>query len=406
MFLISVIVAAAAGAFAYAQPVTALAGGTIYASPADQPIRNGVVVIEGGRIVAAGGKAVLRGRKIARQIDCTGFTILAGFWNSHVHFFERKWAGAATIPAPELARQLEDMLTRYGFTGVFDLSSPWDNTRRLRERIESGEAPGPRIRSTGQGLLPVKPGLPDAVMNFMGMMKSPGAEVSSAEEAAAAARKLLDDGVDGIKVFASAPSKSVFPEGGIQAVAAEAHRSGKIVFVHPNTGAEVLAALRGGADVVAHTTPYAGPWDGDILAAIKNRPVALTPTLTIWKYYMRHDRIAAQEQTIKTETGQLRAWIAAGGTVLFGTDLGAVEYDPAEEYLLMAQAGMNFRQILASLTTAPAARFGESGQMGKIAAGEPADLVVLRGDPAQDVRALSHVRYTLRAGKVIYDSGR
>src|SRR6476660_5774449 len=134
MFLISVIVAAAAGAFAYAQPVTALAGSTIYASPADQPIRNGVVVIEGGRIVASGGEAVLRGRKIARQIDCTGFTILAGFWNSHVHFFERKWAGAATIPAPELARQLEDILTRYGFTGVFDLSSPWDNTRRLRAR--------------------------------------------------------------------------------------------------------------------------------------------------------------------------------------------------------------------------------------------------------------------------------
>jgi imidazolonepropionase-like amidohydrolase len=406
MFLISVILVAASSAFGYAQPLTALVGGTTYITPDAQPIRNGVVLIEDGRISGTGGKALLRGRKIARRIDCTGYTITAGFWNSHVHFFERKWAGAAAIPAPELAKQIEDMLTRYGFIVVFDLSSPWENTQRLRERIESGEVPGPGIRSTAQGLLPPKPGLPEAVMNFMGMMKSPGAEVSTAEEAAAAARKLLDEGVDGIKVFASAPSRSVFPEGGIRAVAEEAHRRGKLLFVHPNTGAEVLAALRGGADVVAHTTPYDGPWDEAIAAAIRSRPVALTPTLALWKYYMRHDRITAQEQTVKTETSQLRAWIAAGGVVLFGTDVGAVEYDPTAEYLLMAQAGMSFRQILASLTTAPAARFGESGQTGKIAAGQPADLVVLRGNPAQDIRALARVRYTLRAGKVIYDSDR
>jgi hypothetical protein len=65
--------------------------------------------------------------------------------------FERKWTKAAGIPAPELGRQLEDMLTRYGFTSVFDLSSLWENTRVIPDRIESGEVPGPRIRSTGGG---------------------------------------------------------------------------------------------------------------------------------------------------------------------------------------------------------------------------------------------------------------
>ncbi|TMA19766.1 MAG: 4-alpha-glucanotransferase, partial [Deltaproteobacteria bacterium] len=87
------------------------------------------------------------------MVNCAGLTITAGFCNSHVHFFERKWANAAAIPAAELMRQLQDFLTRYGFTTVFDLSSPWQNTRVLRDRIESGEVPGPRIRSTGQGLL-------------------------------------------------------------------------------------------------------------------------------------------------------------------------------------------------------------------------------------------------------------
>ena len=127
------------------------------------------------------------------------------------------------------------------------------------------------------------------------------------------------------------------------------------------------------------------------------RRVALTPTLTLWKYYLRHDRVSVQERMVETALGQLRAWVAASGQVLFGTDLGAVEYDPSEEYALMAAAGMSFRQILESLTTAPAARFGLDGRVGRVAAGCDADLAVFEGHPPA-----SKVRYTLRAGRVIY----
>lgn len=68
----------------------------------------------------------------------------------------------------------------------------------------------------------------------------------------------------------------------------------------------------------------------------------------------------------------------------------------------MAESGMSFRQILASLTTAPAERFGESRQLGRVAAGLAADLVVLKDDPAKNIRALTEVQYTLRDGKIIY----
>jgi imidazolonepropionase-like amidohydrolase len=80
------------------------------------------------------------------------------------------------------------------------------------------------------------------------------------------------------------------------------------------------------------------------------------------------------------------------------------DYDPVEEYALMAEAGMNFRQILASLTTAPAERFGESSRRGRITAGLAADIVVLSGDPAKDVRAFAAVRYAIRGGRVIYQA--
>ena len=391
--------------FNSANEYLALAGARVYVSPTEEPIRDGIVLIHGDKIAGVGGRSVVQVPRTARVLDCCGRTITAGFWNSHVHFFERKWANVTAIPAPELARQLEDMLTRFGFTSVFDLSSIWENTRSLRDRIESGEVPGPRIRSTGQGLVPPNPGIPpDPVLNFMGVMKAPIPEVANAEQAAAASRKLLDEGVDGIKLFISTPSKAMLTDGAIQAAVAEAHRSGKLVFVHPNTSADVQAAVRGGADIIGHTTPQSGPWDEKILAAMKERRVALIPTLMIWKYFLRHDRFSTQEKSVNTAVGQLRAWVASGGSVLFGTDLGAVDPDPSDEYTLMSEAGMSFRQILTSLTTAPADRFGESEQLGRIAAGLQGDLVVLKADPSKDLRALTAVQYTLRAGKIIYQA--
>jgi imidazolonepropionase-like amidohydrolase len=381
----------------------ALVGGTVYVSPAEQPLRNSVVLVRDGKIAAVGTRGEVKIPNSAQLVDCSGRTITAGFWNSHVHFMERKWADIASIPAAELNQQLQDMLTQYGFTSAFDLSSPWDNTRQLRDRIESGEVRGPRIYTTGLGLLPADPRLPpDAVINFMGWMNPAPVEVADVEQATAASRKLLEAGADGVKLFVSVPPRASLSQNMIEAVVKEAHRFGKPVFVHPNTGADVLTALRAGVDVIAHTTPASGPWDEKVLAAIKERRASLIPTLWIWKWYARHDRRAAQDKTVDTEVGQLRAWIASGGTVLFGTDLGAVDPDPTEEYLLMAQAGMNFRQILASLTTAPAERLRRSRESGSISVGSNADLVVLKNDPAKNIRALTEVEYTIRGGKIIY----
>ena len=92
---------------------------------------------------------------------------------------------------------------------------------------------------------------------------------------------------------------------------------------------------------------------------------------------------------------------------MFGTDVGgAGNYDPTDEYAMLAEAGMTFRQILTSLTTAPADKFGESARLGRIAPGLTADLVVLNGDPSRDIRAFAAVRYAIRDGKLIYQSAR
>jgi len=220
--------------------VLALVGGTIYTSPAEEPIRDGVVMIDGEKIAEVGSSVPQN----AQTIDCSGLTVTAGFWNSHMHFAERKWANAETIPAPELGRQLHDMLTRYGFTSVFDLSSMWQNTKRLRDRLESGEVLGPRIRSTGEGLAPPGAAPAETVYNMMGWIKTPFPEIEDASQAVSATRKLLNEGVDAIKLFVSTPTNNFLPEDAIEAAVREAHQARKPVFAHPNNGDDVLRSKR------------------------------------------------------------------------------------------------------------------------------------------------------------------
>jgi imidazolonepropionase-like amidohydrolase len=377
----------------------ALVGGTIHPGPGDEVVHNGTVLLRAGVIAAVGHPPV---PSAVERIDCSGCAVIAGLWNSHVHLFERMWAGAEAIPPAELARQLRDAFTAYGFTSVFDTGSMWANTRCIRDRIESGEVPGPRIRSTGEGLLPPG-GMPsDIVLGLTGVMKFPAPEIADPAQAAAAARKLLEDGVDGVKLFLSTPRSGSLPENAVRAAVDVAHDAGKPAFVHPNSGADLLVALRAGVDVIAHTTPHSGPWDAPILTAIAERQAALTPTLGLWNHFARHERVSARERIAVIAAGQLRAWIEAGGTVLFGTDMGAVDPDPSPEYASMSEAGMTFTRLLASLTTAPAERFGESQRLGRIAPGFQADIAIFEGDPSRDIRALAKARYTVRAGKVVH----
>ena len=378
----------------------ALVGGIVYVSPTEAPIPDGVILVRGGRITAVGSRASVQVPPSADVLDCSGLTVTAGFTNSHVHLFGLGWAEASAMPAAQLARSLEEAFTRYGFTAVFDTGSPWENTRRIRERVESGEVAGPRIRSTGEAL--VAPGaMPsNEDLRAFGSLPMEAPEISDAAQAVAASKALLARGVDGIKVHlkASPETAESIPEAAIRAAVAEAHRAGKVAFVHPETNADVLSAARSGADVIAHTTPESGPWDTRLLEEVLKARVALTPTLTLWKSYGPPPRGHRAESAV----GQLQDWIGAGGIVLFGTDLGAVSPDPRPEYIEMARAGMSFRQILASLTTAPAERFDESDERGLVAPGYHADLVVLKEDPARDVAALAGVRYTLRGGEILF----
>ena len=387
---------AALNAQAPAAPALALAGGRLYADPAGPPIDDATVVVSNGSITAVGARSAITIPAGANVLDCKGLVITAGFYNSHVHFTDvARWADAKNQSAAKLSSQLHEMLTRYGFTTVVDTASDLANTMALRRRIESGAVAGPRILTAGSALYPpngvpyyVRDTVPAEIVSQLPQPSSPNA-------ASAIVAEQLSAGADVVKIFAGSwvARGKVLPMPGdiASAAATEAHKRGKLVFAHPSNLAGLEVALNAGVDVLAHALDDSRGITDAHYQRMKRQNVAMVPTLALFRGRFLWDIL-----------DEVRTYARLGGQILFGTDVGYLpNFDHAIEYELMAAAGLGWREILASLTTNPAARFGETARRGKVATGLDADLVVLGADPALGVRAFADVRHTIRAGVVI-----
>jgi imidazolonepropionase-like amidohydrolase len=381
-----------AGGITQQPPILAIVGGTIYPSPNAAPIQDGVVIIEGNRIASVGARRTVKVPPRAEVIDGSGMFVLAGFQNSHVHFTPPGWTIDPNAPAEAVSRHLEAMLTRWGFTTVIDTGSEPTSTAWLKKRIESGEVKGPRILTAGLPLYPPK-GLPyylnDIPSDLLKLLPQP-------ETPAAAAQIVTADlnSRDLVKLFVGSwvtrHEVLAMPQEIATAAAHEAHRDGKLVFAHPSNVAGLNVALAAGVDVLAHALDNPNGLTDAHLRRMKQQNMAMVPTLKLF-------------QGAPEVIAEVRSFHEVGGQILFGTDVGYLaDADPTVEYELMSLAGLTWRDILASLTTNSAARFNESRQRGQLRSGMSADLVVLRRDPAQDVRAFSDVAYTMRGGRLVY----
>lgn len=381
--------------------VLALVGGTAYPDPDAPPIPDAVVVITDGVISAVGPRETTRVPAGAETIDCRGAFVTAGFQNSHAHFTEDKWNGAAQQPAAALTANLEAMLTRWGVTTVVDTASFLTNTLALRRRIDAGEVKGPRILTAGLALYP-----PDGIPYYVREVVPPDLisllpQPSTAAQATARVAENLDAGADLVKLFTGswvAQGRVLpMPVDVAAAAAAEAHRRGKLVFTHPSNVAGLEVALAAKVDVLAHAIEDTGGLTDDHLRRMKSQNMALVPTLGLLT--------GADGRANPDVVAEVGNYARRGGQILFGTDVGYLpDYSTVRELELMARAGLGWREILASLTVNPAARFGASTRRGRIRRGMDGDLVVLARDPAQDVRAFADVRATIRGGAVLFTS--
>ena len=395
LFLLTVVCATAA--FCADEGDFACVGAKIYPSPTTPPIENATLLVHDGKIVAVGPSGPLSHKfpHSAITIDCKGKVIVAGFWNSHVHF-ETGWHDAPNTPAPTLTSHLQEMLTRWGFTTVWDLGSEPSNTLAIRQRIESGEIAGPHILMAGD-IFP-KNGHP---VYLPPEMQLP--EAATPQQATEMAKQYLQMGLDGIKLFTGAymgakPTVNM-PTDIVKAAVDVAHGAAKPVFAHPQNHEGVDHALAGGVDILAHTIPTEGSFTPEELARMKAQHTALIPTLTLWTTVTQNQQ--AIDQLVQAGVSELKSYFSEGGTILFGTDVGFISiYDTTSEFVFMGQA-MGWRDILASLTTNPSDYF-KAASKGRVEKDMDADFVVLDADPATDVRNFAKVAYTIRGGHVIY----
>jgi imidazolonepropionase-like amidohydrolase len=383
---------------ALAQPL-ALVGVRAFPAPDAAPIDDAVVLMDGGRIVQVGARAATPIPARYQILSQPGGSVMAGFWNNHIHLTRPAFLKAEKASDAEVQAELQTDFTRWGFTTVVDLASTTEVANSLKARLAEGRVIGSRLLSVAEPFYP--PGATPVYARPLYQAYSlPSAEIAGPADAAARVDRQIRAGADAVKLFTGsiqggAEAVTYMSAEAVRAITTAAHRHSVLAFAHPTDRRGLEVAVENGVDVLAHAAPLMGPWSAEEARRIARRGVALVPTLSLFE-------AAANPKTpAAVAVQQARTLGEAGGVVLFGTDAGFTDdFDTTAEMRLMREA-LGWPGLLDSLTTAPARAFRDA-RRGRLAKGMTADLVVVDGDPAQDVGAMSRVRLVIRDGRVVY----
>ena len=383
-----------------AQGTLVLQHARIYTSPTDPPIDDGTVVIRDGLIAAVGPQAAVPAG--ATVLPCDHCVVTAGFWNAHVHFTEPKWEFAEWKSNDLLNAQLADMFLSRGFTTVIDVGSNPANTFAIRRRIERVQLNGPYVYTSGPPLYPPH-GLPFYVREstpgwIQLLMQEPGTPDAARRDV----RRSLASGADLTKLFTGSWVQHghvlPMPLDIAKAAVEESHLNGKLVFAHPSNLAGVRVAIDSGVDVLAHAADDTSGVDQALLTDAVHKNMAMVPTLKMFA-----STVTTDPSYMDPICAEVRQFHELGGQLIFGTDVGYMhDYSTDLEFVELGKSGLDWKDVLAMLTTNPSARMGVSNAKGTVTPGKLADLTILSADPAQNLTNFSRVQMVIRSGRVIY----
>jgi imidazolonepropionase-like amidohydrolase len=359
--------------------LTIINGGLIDGTGAD-PIKDAVLIIQGERIVAVGPRSSISIPVNTQIIDVQGATILPGFFNAHVH---------GAYNAEKLAAWAKE-----GVTTVRDLGAhQWPPSKALIDQIEKDNRYA-RLISGGIFITPPG-GYPIAVFG------GNGKTIGTMEEAPLAVNEMLDQGADVIKI--SLESGQVFGQKipmltteQVKAIVAAAQQYGTRVSAHATVTKDLKRAIDEGIDDVAHMV--VDPINDDLIKAMIDRDMSWVPTIELWK------NVGQGQDANVIEN--LRRYVAAGGKVALGTDFEGYYTPfqlgmPTKEIAWMSEAGMTPLQIIVAATKNAAHVSNVEQDLGTLEAGKIADVLIVKGNPLQDLRALNNVQYVIHNGEMI-----
>jgi enamidase len=370
------------------EPVVAIHNGRLWDGSGGPVMADGVVVIRGNRIEAAGPAAEVKIPEEARRIDAGGGFIMPGVIDNHVHLnllLEKE-------PDP-LTRWLRD-----GVTTVVDTGTAKGTVARLRERVAAASKTPPRLFVAGP--------IFTAPNGYPAPRREPGvvevAEgVATPEEAEAKVDRLLGvEKADLVKVaiesgfFSDYDAKDGWPVPSPPVLAAlgrAAHRHGRTIRAHVTQPGELAAALDAGFDGTAHT-PIVDLPEELLVRAAKARMIFVS-TANIWE----DPPLTAAVQK------NLSRYVRLGGRVAMGTDVPFQKSSemPLGEMRLLVEGGLTPRDVLLAATRDGGEALGKGSELGTLAPGKLADVIVVKGNPLANIGDLGTVTVVVRDGAVI-----
>jgi imidazolonepropionase-like amidohydrolase len=366
-----------------------LRGGTLIDGSGGPPIPDAAIAIRDGRIAAVGSAATLRFALETPVRELPGTTFLPGFVNAHVHTWE-------------LADDQLRGWTEVGVTTVRDLSGPLDLLVARRDAFAaSGDATMPRLLVAGP-MVTVPSGHPLPIYGLSNRVVT----VRGPEDAAAQTARLIDAGVDVIKIAVSGRTDTGWPElsdAEIRAITEAAHARGVRVTAHVDRAVALRRAVLNGIDDAAHM-PRDRMGD-DLIGEMVARNVALVPTIDVYEGLaeQRGNETEWRRTVLPVMEDNLARFVAAGGILALGDDYGNPRVAlgmPLPEIRHWLNAGLAPMQIIVAATHGGAIVCGLEGEIGQLQPGMVADILVVDGDPLHDIEALGRARLVIRHGNV------
>ncbi len=401
-------------------PRTIVRAGNVLDVRTGQLNKNQTIIIEGDRIVSVGTETVRPGSEtgIARVIDLSDATVLPGFIDVHTHLtydpgnlgmqmLTNSGARQALIGARNARITLEA-----GFTSVRNVGATLFADIALRDAIEAGDIPGPRMSASGPPLS-ISGGHCDENLLAPEYHDQAFGVADGVEAVQHKVRETIKYGADVIKVCATGgvlskgddPRHSQFTLEEMKAIVADAHRLGRKVAAHAHGAEGIRWASLAGVDSIEHGSYI----DDAAIAEMKKNGTYLVPTLFLGEWFLANaERIGVPRYGIdkaKTIVPHARKNVQhafqSGVRIALGTDAAVYPHGlNAGEFVTYVQLGMTPLQSLQTGTINAADLIGWSDRVGTVEPGKFADLVAVDGNPLQDITAVQHVRFVMKGGTV------
>jgi imidazolonepropionase-like amidohydrolase len=406
-----------AGAAETAPTVTAIKAAHMVDVRSGALIDDAVVLISGERITAAGSKLAIPAG--ATVIDLGNKTLLPGLIDAHTHITgSPEDAGygiiAKSIPRITLTGAKNALVTlRAGFTTIRDVGADGYADIGLRDAINDGDVPGPRILASGPPLS-ITGGHCDDTMHAPEYKATNLGVADGVDEALKVTRRNIKYGADVIKIcatggvlsFGDDPRTSQYTFEELKAIISDAHRLGRKTAAHAHGGDGIKLSVLAGVDSIEHGSYI----DDEGIKLMKEHKTYLVPTLYLGDWLIENAEaiklpkplLEKAKVVLPLARVNIARAIKAGVPIAFGTDAAVYPHGlNAREFAVLVKLGMTPIQAIRTATLNASDLLGWTDKVGTIEAGKFADLIAVDGEPLKDVRALEQVQWVMKGGAVV-----